>query len=109
MFTVFLQDAFRKFKGPEGYAKLDFVPTNVQARLAMLNCVLGGCSQQMQLLTGPLPNPLPVLPMAACVCESEGQFVSQWLPARTPVPPCRICEQHIHAHAVALLLPALVL
>jgi hypothetical protein len=28
--NVEYQDAFRKFKGPEGYTKLDFVPTNVQ-------------------------------------------------------------------------------
>ena len=30
IFPTILQDAFRKFKGPEGYTKLDFVPTNVQ-------------------------------------------------------------------------------
>lgn len=37
------QDPFRKFKGPEGYKALDFVPTNVQARLLVLRMI---CTEQ---------------------------------------------------------------
>ena len=41
------QDAFRKFKGPQGYTTLDFVPTNVQVRvdISCLAAAAVACSQ----------------------------------------------------------------
>lgn len=64
------QDSFRKFKGPDGYSRLNFVATNVQSAAVTVDSLrmLDGSTAEIRWhLTGKL-GVLPIDVAGVCVC-----------------------------------------